>query len=80
MPLDTLTKDVWTAVTTTTADTVFHNRSSRPIYITSEDTTALPIDEGLELLPGDAVVFGTGLDIEASIHDADGVIFYTVLT
>lgn len=80
MPFVTLTQDEWTPVVVTSADTVFHNRSSRPMYITSEDTTALPLDEGLELLPGDAVVFGTGLDIEATIPGADGDIFYTVLT
>lgn len=80
MPLVDLDNGVWNVVTTTTADTVFHNRSERPIWVTTEDTTSLPVDEGLELEAGEAVVIGVGMDVEASCIGADNEIFYMPLT
>lgn len=80
MSLVTLLKDVWTEVVTTTADTVFHNRSERPLWISTEDTSSAAVDDGLELEAGDAVVIGVGLDVTASCKGADSEIFYMPVT
>jgi hypothetical protein len=76
MPYVDLTANVWTPVVTTTAPTTVQNRSARVIYIATEDTTLLPLDEGWELSPADAITFGVGVSVEASSIGAAGVLYY----
>jgi hypothetical protein len=77
MPLEAVSRDAWTEVATTTADTVFQNRNgAAAMYITTEDTTELPFDEGFYLPPNTAVVISEGLTVSAVSFSDTGIIFY----
>lgn len=76
MPFVTITAEDWNVILTTTTDTAFQNRDSRPIWVTTEDTTSADLDEGVELQPGDAIIIGAGNDVEASCLEADARLLY----
>ena len=77
MPKETVSTTAWTEITTTTADTVFQNQNGIcPMYITTEDTTSLPFDEGFYLPPSVGVVVGSGKTVNAVTFRNDGDIFY----
>jgi len=47
MSTKSISKDSWTSVITTSADTVFQNTSDvNPMYLTTESTSGLNFDEG----------------------------------
>lgn len=64
MAIVSLTANTWTTIVTTDIETVVQNRGSVAINVATEDTTSLGRDGGLELLPGDAVVFGAGVTVK----------------
>lgn len=77
MAFQSVTKESWTSITTTTADTVFQNTSGiNPMYITTESTGGLGITEGFYLGPKDAVVITAGKDVSAVSFRYDTDIFY----
>lgn len=75
MPSVTISPNSWVAVTTTETDTVFQNRSSREMYI----TTGIPANskDGILLLPWQGVVFGVGYEVLVRCNDAEGIVFYS---
>lgn len=77
MPYANVNVDSWTTITTTTTDTVFQNKSAKPMFITSEATGGLSTREGFELHPRESIVYGTGHTVKASTVQAQGVIYYT---
>jgi hypothetical protein len=77
MPFETVSKDAWTEITTTVSDTVFQNRNGiNPMYITTEDTSSLPFNEGFHLPPNTGVVIGAGQTVYAVTFRDSGNIFY----
>jgi hypothetical protein len=76
MPLVPLDNNVWTEIATTTATTTVQNRGARPIRLTTDDTTDLPINTGWELLPGEAFTFEAGVDVAGSSTEVDGLVYY----
>lgn len=76
MPFANTTANDWAALVTTTTDTVVQNRDSRPVWVSTEDTTSSDLDEGVELQPGDAIVIAAGNDVEVSSIDAVARVFY----
>lgn len=79
MPFVTLDNNEWTVITTTTATTTIQNRGANPIRLTTEDTTTLDINEGWELLPGDAFTFEAGVSVEGSSTHVDGLVYYEAI-
>lgn len=77
MPFETVATDEWTEVVTTENDTVFQNRNGiNAMYVTTEDTTSLPFDEGFHLPPNTGVVIGAGKTVYAVTFRDPGNIFY----
>jgi len=76
MPFVTIPADTWTAVQTTTEDTVFQNRGGRNVYLTTVATGGLAPAEGLVLEPNEAVVVVTGKTVSVSSPAASSQIFY----
>jgi hypothetical protein len=76
MTIQTLDADEWTTVTTTETDTVFYNRGASPIFVSTEDTTSADIDDGLPLLPGEAIVLADGYAVTASCIGAPTEVFW----
>lgn len=79
MPLLNVPANTWTTVVTTTTDTTFQNRGSRPVYIVTESTSGLPNGAGWELEPRDFITIGTGMDVKVNAH-SPGVIYYGEIT
>lgn len=70
----------WTAIVTTTDNTVFQNRENRSIYITTE--TVSDVREGFELRGGESIIFKTGSAVRAVAPDAGAAgarLYYTVV-
>ena len=77
MPKATVSNTAWTEVVTTTADTVFQNQTGvNPMYITTEDPSGLPFNEGFHLPPNIGVVIGEGYTVYAVTFRNPGDIFY----
>ena len=76
MSTATIGTDGWDSVVTTTANTVFQNRSKHPVYITTEATGSLAYDEAYELNPGEAIVIASGYSVSAVTFNADTTLFY----
>lgn len=77
MALTSISAGVWTSVTTTAATTLFQNRSgSRTMYLTTEDTTGLALDDGIEVSPGMAVEITTGKNVSACFVGGSGTVYY----
>lgn len=72
----TIGYDGWDSVVTTTADTVFQNRSSNIISITTESTGSLSFDDGFQLDRDESIVISSGKSVSAVSFGADGTIFY----
>jgi hypothetical protein len=80
MSTKSISKDSWTSVITTSADTVFQNTSDvNPMYLTTESTSGLNFDEGFYLGPKDAVVITSGKSVSAVSFRYDSDIFYMVV-
>lgn len=76
MPFIDVSANVWTAVTTTVEDTAVQNRGGRNMYITTLDTAALPLNEGVVIGPDQALVINAGKDVKVSCIGASGQLFY----
>lgn len=79
MPKAAVPAEEWTEITTTSADTIFENKSSQVVWISTEDVTSADLDEGVALSAGDAIVIGTGQTVSASTVDDPAEIFYMAL-
>lgn len=69
----------WTSILTTTGDTVFQNRGAKPMYITTEATGSLDFDSGFQLMPGQAIIIGTGQTVSAVTFDNSANLFYMLV-
>lgn len=76
MPFVTITRDDWTEIVVTAADTVVQNRSTAPLFVSTEDTTSLPFEEGLLVPPGAAVVIAASATVMGASVGVDGRAFY----
>lgn len=79
MAISTISDSAWTSVVTTTAETVFQNRSVNSMYITTESTSGLGFDKGFYLAPDQAIVIGTGQAVSAVTFRNSGELFYMVV-
>ena len=79
MTISTIADDAWTSVLTTTGDTVFQNRGAKPMYITTEATGSLDFDSGFQLMPGQAIIIGTGQAVSAVTFDNSSDLFYMLV-
>jgi hypothetical protein len=79
MTIVTVNAGTWEEVVTTTVDTIFKNVDGRPIYVTTEATAELALDDGFCLQPGESITIGSGLDVEANAIDVEGKLFYMPL-
>lgn len=76
MAIQTINTGAWETVVTTAADTAFQNKSNSPIYLTTEDTTSLALDNGLFLEPNGVAVIASGNTVSATAFGADAELFY----
>lgn len=76
MSTATIGTDGWDSVVTTTANTVFQNRSQHPVYITTEATGSLDYTDAYELKTGEAVVIASGYDVSAVTFNVDATLYY----
>ena len=76
MSTATLSTTAWTEVATTTADTVFQNKSASPVYITTESTSGLDFDDGFFLGPDQGLVVSSGKTVSAVAFNAAATLFY----
>ena len=73
----TVNPNAWTSVVTTTADTAFENRGARPLFITTEATGSLALDEGYTLHPfSGGIVISSGKNVSVSSPNGPGRLFY----
>lgn len=76
MAIQSVSSTAWTSVVTTTAETVFQNRSVNPMYLTTESTSGLDFNEGFYLAPNEALVIGAGEAVSAVCFRYDSDLFY----
>lgn len=76
MAIQSVSSTAWNSVVTTTAETVFQNRSVNPMYLTTESTSGLDFNEGFYLAPNEAVVIGAGETVSAVCFRYDSDLFY----
>ena len=79
MSIATVAENTWTSILTTTGETVFQNRSINAMYITTEPTGSLEVDQGFYLAPQQAIVLGAGLAVSAITFRNDGELFYMLV-
>ena len=79
MSIVTITPGSWQEVVATTADTAIQNRSQRPLFITTEDTTALPLTDGLLLPPWKAIVVSAAALVSGSVLGGNADVFYMAM-
>lgn len=72
----TLSTSAWTSVTTTTADTVFQNKSASPVYVTTESTAGLDLSDGFYLGPDQGIVVSSGQTVSAVSFGSPAELFY----
>lgn len=76
MAEQTIGTSAWESVTTTTAETVFQNQSVNVMYLTTEATGSLEVDQGFLLLPNASIVIDSGVDVSAISNRDEGILFY----
>lgn len=76
MPFVTIPKDIWTEVVVTSADTIVQNRAPHALFLSTEDTTSLDLEEGLLVPPGAAVEIASGSTVMGASINVDGRVFY----
>ena len=79
MTVSSVSNTAWTSILTTTGDTVFQNRGAKAMYITTEATGSLEFSEGFELMPGQAIIIGTGQAVSAVTFDNSADLFYMLV-
>jgi hypothetical protein len=66
----------WESVVTTTAQTVFQNKSVNHMYITTESTGSLGFNEGFYLAPNSSIVLDGGVTVSAVAFSSASELFY----
>jgi len=77
MPFVDLPAGTWTTIATLSADSIFQNKGHRNIFITTEDTTGLDLDEGASLGPAEAIQVLSGAVVKGSPAGGPGIVYYT---
>jgi hypothetical protein len=76
MTTSTIGIEAWESVVTTTAQTVFQNKSVNHMYITTEDTAGLNFDAGFYLAPNSAIVLDGSVVVSAVAFRSASELFY----
>lgn len=66
----------WTEVATTTEDTAFQNRGGSMMYLTTVDTGALGLNDGIAVPVGSVAVIGSGKTVSVTFPQGPGAVFY----
>ena len=74
MPKITVSPGSWQTIVTTEGDTAIQNQSPREMYVSTGTPTDLK--DGILLPPWFALVVGSGYDVQISVFDADGFVYY----
>lgn len=77
MPFIDLPAGQWTTVATLANDALFQNRGHRNIFITTEPTGDLDLDEGICIGPQEATQVVAGASVSASPAGGTGFLYYT---
>lgn len=76
MPFVNIPQNTWTSIVTTTQSTVVQNRGTSMLYLQVGNTSGVNLDAGLEVPPGAAVEFATGLTVSGASVNKAGRAFY----
>ena len=76
MAITSITSGAWTSVTTTTEDTAVQNRGGSVMYLTTENTAALDLSDGIAVPVGAVVVVNSGKDVSVNFPKGDGHVYY----
>jgi hypothetical protein len=79
MTIASVSNLAWTSILTTSGDTVFQNRGAKAMYLTTEATGSLEFAEGFELMPGQAIIIGTGKAVSAVTFDNAADLYYVLV-
>ena len=81
MPFVNIPSNTWTSIVTTTQSTIVQNRGTSALYLLTGSTSDINLDAGLEVPPGSAVEFTTGVSVSgASVNKAGGALAHTEST
>lgn len=76
MAITSVPAATWTEVTTTTEDTAFQNRGGAVMYLTTEDTTSLDLEDGIAVPVGLVVAVASGKTVSVNFPQGSGSVFY----
>lgn len=76
MALSSVPEAAWTLITTTTEDTSFQNRGGSVMYVTTQDTASLGLNDGISVPQGFAVVIAAGKDVSVCFPQGSGAVHY----
>ena len=76
MPFVNIPSNTWTSIVTTTQSTIVQNRGTSVLYLLTGSTSGVNLDAGLEVPPGAAVEFATGLTVSGASINKVGRAFY----
>lgn len=76
MPFVNIPSNTWTSIVTTTQSTIVQNRGTSVLYLLTGSTSGINLDAGLEVPPGSAVEFTTGVSVSGASVNKVGRAFY----
>lgn len=76
MAISNISPGVWTSVTTTAEDTAFQNRGGSVMYLTTEVTGSLSLNDGIAVPPGLVVVIAAGKNVSVCFPTGAGSVHY----
>lgn len=75
MAVQTITAGTWQSVVTLTGNTVFINKSSRPMWLLTGSTAGVAVEDGYPMPPNkEALLTTVGLVVSAGCLGGSGVI------
>ena len=76
MALQSIPAGAWTSVVTTTGDTAFQNRGGSVMYVTTEATGGLDLNDGVAVPPGLVVVISSSKSVSVCFPQGAGSVHY----
>lgn len=77
MSVVTIPKGQWTLVKATTENTSFQNQSgTSTMYVTTANTSNLPLSDGIQVPPDALVVIGAGKNVSVAFIRSEGSVHY----
>lgn len=76
MAITSVPAATWTEVATTTEDTAFQNRGGAMMYLTTEDTASLDLEDGIAVPVGMVAVVSEGKTVSVNFPQGAGSVFY----